>query len=202
MTMTPSVSRRSPLLLLCLLLLAPGLCLAQERPALRLMEDSWHEESAPRSTLGGRIGAELGLGLLSATVVGIGGGLATLGLCDLGVSVSRGGFFGCMDDAVLGAIMGVLVGAPLGVWWGGELMDGNGQLFSAYLGMGAGLLTGLLVATLSPGLNAELFVFGTPVFLLAGTIVGYELSQSERPRLQPVVAVSSRGAMLGLGGHF
>jgi len=202
MAMTSSVSNPSPLLLLCLLLLAPGLGLAQERASLRLMEDAWHEESAPQSTLGGRIGAELGLGLLSATVVGIGGGLTTLGLCGLGLSVSKGGFFGCMDDAAFGAILGVLVGAPLGVWWGGELKDGNGELFSAYLGMGAGLLVGLLATALSPRFQAELLLVGTPLLLLTGTIVGYELSQRERPRLQPVLAVSSRSAVLGLGGHF
>lgn len=207
MTMTPPV-RRSPLWVLFVLLLAPGLCLAGERAPLRLTDDDWYEEGSRSSSRGGRIAAELGLGAVTATVLGIGGGFAGLGICEAGVTGGKDSYLPCLDAAFLGVAAGVLAGVPLGVWWGGGLMDGHGRLLATFLGMGAGVLVGATAGALSERFRTELFLVGTPLLALTGAVVGYELSHVEpwqasvRPRFQPVLALSSHGAALGLGGRF
>ena len=239
MTDFPAIVSRLPLLLL---LLAPGVGLAaqeppvlpeardtvrrpllassglpgtDERAPLRLSEEDWaqseREESRPPRAL--RILAETGAGLLTGAGGGVLGFLAGSGLCGAGIVGNRGGFFGCLDAAAIGLLLGAGTGVALGVWWGGEVAGGDGKLLSALAGMGSGVVLGFLVGVVArrPDLG---IVFTVPGALI-GTIVGYELSQrtlvpgpqspgvaSARPRLQPLLAFSPHGGLVGLGGSF
>jgi hypothetical protein len=75
--------------------------------------------------------------------------------------------------------------------------------------MGSGGLAGLLVGTVLLGNPSAGLALGIPLALI-GSIVGYELTErgaapamlSARPRLLPLLAVSSHGGLLGLGGTF
>ncbi len=216
-------------LVLCLLLLVPRVGLAAEdapvssglpgtaEPApLRLTEDSPPTASKPsRPPRGLRILAETGAGLLTATGLGIVGMLAGSQLCSAGIVGTRNSFLPCIDAAVGGIFLGVVVGLPLGVFWGGELTGGDGRLYGPLLGMAAGFVTGVLVAAVLANVYHAYYI--SIPFLAVGSIVGYELTArgvpapqapgtpavaSARPRLQPVLALSSRGALFGLGGSF
>ncbi|HLM44627.1 MAG TPA: hypothetical protein VK458_12210 [Myxococcaceae bacterium] len=117
---------------------------------------------------------------------------------------------------VIGGILGLGLGFPLGVFWGGEVTGGDGKLYGPLLGTLAGIVAGALLAVALDTYYTSVF-FLAPPFMMAGSIVGYELTTrdvpmpqspraslvvSSRPRLQPVLSVSSRGALLGLGGSF
>jgi len=191
--------------MLLLLLLAPGLCLAGEGRRALLAE-----EGSSSSSRGERIAAELGLGLVTGGALGLGGGLLGYGLCEgLGIG-DKHGFLSCLGTKLVGVSAGVLIGTPLGVWWGGDLKDGNGTLLATYLGMGAGVLVGATAAALSKRFRTVLVLVAIPVLLLTGAIVGYELSHREpppamasaTPRMRPALAVSSHGMPLVLGGRF
>ena len=217
-------------LLLCLLLLVPRVGFAAEEgvaltpepsgvpgtsePApLRLNdENSWVQESE-RTPRGLRILAETGAGVLTGAGLGVAGLLAAGGLC--GAGLLGGGDFGCLGEMGFGALLGIGLGLPLGVFWGGEVTGGDGKLYGALLGIAAGLAAGALVSV-AMGIPYSVFYVSLP-FILGGSIVGYELTTrptqlpqppmapavaSSRPRLQPVLAFSSKGAVLGLGGSF
>jgi hypothetical protein len=195
-----------------------GLPGTEERAPLHLDEDSRASEPEyQRPSRALRILAELGAGLLTTGAGVVGGALAGAGLCEAGIVGSPGGWFPCLDAAGVGLLLGGGVGIPLGVFWGGEVAGGDGSLLGAVAGMGAGAVGGFLLGALmfrdpsgGPMLSAPM--------ALVGAIVGYELSDrgvepasraqaslavaSTRPRLQPLLAVSSRGALLGLGGTF
>ncbi|OJT17143.1 hypothetical protein BO221_46310 [Archangium sp. Cb G35] len=241
--MNDVLSAPSRLPLLLLLLLAPGVGLAAPEPALeplarhaplseprlassglpgtdaraplRLREDDWAqaEKEDPRPHRALRILVETGASLLTGTGGGFLGLLAGGGLCEMGLVGNRSGFFGCLDSAALGLILGAGLGVTLGVWWGGEVAGGDGKLLGALAGMGSGIVLGLL-SGLASG-RGDLGLYFTVPGALIGAIVGYELSQrspaagppspavaSARPRLQPVLAFSSRGTLVGLGGTF
>jgi hypothetical protein len=195
-----------------------GLPGTEERAPLRLSEDSWApepEHQRPSRAL--RILAELGAGLLTTGAGVVGGALAGAGLCEAGVVGSRGGWLPCLDAAAVGLLLGGGVGIPLGVFWGGEVAGGEGSLLGALAGMGSGAVAGFLLGALMFRDPSGGPVVSAPMALV-GAIVGYELSDrgaapapraqaspavaSARPRIQPVLAVSSRGALLGLGGTF
>lgn len=232
--MTNPLSSPSRLPLLLLLLLAPGVGLAAQEPTfleprlassglpgtderapLRLSEEDWaqgeKEDFRPPRAL--RILAETGAGLLTGAGGGVLGFLAGGGLCGAGLVGNRGGFFGCLDAAAIGLLLGAGTGVSLGVWWGGEAAGGDGKLLGALAGMGSGAVLGVLagVAAGRPDLG---LVFTAPGALI-GAIVGYEFSQralasgppspavaSARSRLQPLLAFSPHGALVGLGGSF
>ncbi|HZI03445.1 MAG TPA: hypothetical protein VEZ71_05455 [Archangium sp.] len=233
--MTNPLSSPSRLPLLLLLLLAPGVGLAAQEPTslreprlassglpgtderapLRLSGEDWaqgeKEDFRPHRAL--RILAETGAGLLTGAGGGVLGFLAGSGLCGAGLVGNRGGFFGCLDAAAIGLILGAGTGVSLGVWWGGEAAGGDGKLLGALAGMGSGAVLGVVAGVVvgRPDLG---FVFSVPGALI-GAIVGYELSQrapafgppspavaSARPRLQPLLAFSPHGALVGLGGSF
>jgi hypothetical protein len=242
MTIPPSPPFRLSLLLL--LLIAPGVGLAapeapreplaqdavlseprlassglpgtDARAPLRLRADDPSlgagESARPSTAL--RILAQTGAGLLLGAAGGYGGFLGSLGLCGLG-----GGGFGCLLTGFGGLLLGGGLGLSLGVGGTGELMGGTGSMLGALaglsVGLGASLVVGLIVGLAVSPLAGLLLAVPLSV---AGTIVGYELSQAEtapdaaprapavasarRPRLQPVLAFSPRGAVVGLGGTF
>ena len=190
-----------------------------ERESRRLLEDdSWARE--PRRTgapMGLRIMAELGAGTLTALGGGLVGGLVGVGLCE--ATGGNSGWFGCLGEGGLGLLLGVGLGYPLGVWWGGEAAGGDGNLFVTMAGMGGGVLVavvlGVAMAQVDPTTGA-LTGLVSGLAVMSGPIVAYELSQkreprqpqrgpavaSSGPRLQPLLSVTSHGAVLGLGGRF
>ncbi|MBL8783919.1 MAG: hypothetical protein JNJ59_03370 [Deltaproteobacteria bacterium] len=129
----------------------------------------------------GRIGAEVGLGLLGGTAGFFTGGLLGYGICGLGGGGDRE--WGCLAPALLGAHLGAFAGISMGVYGGGELAGGDGALGWTFLGSTAGLVTAgtiLWAAEVDPGsLTWWLVGVGLP---LAGGIVGYELTVEGEPR--------------------
>lgn len=129
----------------------------------------------------GRIGAEVGLGLLGGTAGFFSGGLLGYGLCGLGGGGGRE--WGCLAPALLGAHLGAFVGISMGVYGGGELAGGDGGLGWTFLGSTAGLVSAgtiLWAAEVEPGSVAWwLLGVGLP---LVGGIVGYELTVEGEPR--------------------
>lgn len=233
--MTNPLSSPFRLPLLLLLLLAPGVGLAAQEPTfrleprlassglpgtderapLRLGEEDWaqgeKQDVRPHRAL--RILAETGAGVLTGAGGGVLGFLAGSGLCGAGLVGNSGGFFGCLDAAVIGLLLGAGSGVGLGVWWGGEAAGGDGKLLGALAGMGAGAVLGVGTGLVTG--RGDLALFLAFPGALIGAIVGYEFSQralvpgppspgvaSARPRLQPVLAFSPRGALVGLGGSF
>ncbi|WP_309892329.1 hypothetical protein [Archangium sp.] len=222
-------------LLLSLLLLVPRVGLAaqdtpptdsstesripgtEESESRRLVdEESWSREQRTGAPQGLRILGEFGAGTVTAVGGVIGGGLVGLGLC--GVTGGQAAYIGCLGGAILGAGLGGALGYPLGVWWGGEALGGDGSLFAAIGGMGGGILAAVVLGLVTTPLDPSGALTGvtTGLVLLGGPILAYELTQrgdsrqprrgpalaSSRPRIQPLLSVSSRGAVLGLGGSF
>jgi hypothetical protein len=218
-------------LLLSLLLLVPRVGLAaavltpepsgvpgtsEPAPLWLTNDDSQYPRPArqrPREGL--RILAETGAGLVTSAGLGAGGGRAGLMLCGKGV-LDDGGLLPCLDAFGLGAYVGFGLGFSLGVFWGGEATQGEGKLYGPLLGTVAGVAMGFLLSMVTIRSPAATYVFSIP-FLMIGPIVGYELTvrrgpapqsprepamASPRPRLQPVLAFSAKGALLGLGGSF
>jgi hypothetical protein len=215
-------------LLLSLLLLVPRVGLAaqdapearipgtDERESRRLLDDdSWaREPERTGAPMGLRIMAEVGAGGLTALGGGLAGGLLGVGLCE--ATGGSSGLFGCLGDGGLGLMLGAALGYPLGVWWGGDAAGGDGNLLVTMAGMGGGVLVavvlGLAMSQVDPTEGA-LTGLVSGLAVLSGPVVAYELSQkreprrgpavaSSRPRLQPLLSVTSRGAVLGLGGRF
>jgi hypothetical protein len=188
----------------------------EESESRRLVEeDSWAREKERTGVPQGlRILGEFGAGSLTAVGGVIGGGLVGLGLC----GVTLGASIVCGWGVVLGATLGVAVGYPLGVWWGGEALGGDGSLFAALGGMGAGIVAAVVLGLVTVRLDPSGALTGvtTGLVFLGAPILAYELSQrrdprqprrgpamaSSRPRIQPLLSVSPRGAVLGLGGTF
>jgi hypothetical protein len=189
----------------------------EEHEPPRLINDgSWAREPQRKGApVGLRILAEVGAGSLAAAGGGLVGGLGGLGLCEaLGGQLP---YVGCVWGALFGAGLGVTVGYPVGVWWGGEATGGDGSLLAAFGGMGAGglvgVLLGLVVGRVDDKTLGPLLGIVGGLAAMSGPIIGYELSRkreprrgsavaSSRPRLQPLLSVTSRGALLGLGGSF
>lgn len=208
--------------LLSLLLLVPGVSLAAEEPSLNppslpgtapreplhLVEEPVEAEPVQYFHPVVRVSAELGAELVTSFVAGFPGALAGSALCGaLGLSPPNA-FLGCADYAGYGFLAGVALAAPLGVWWGGKLTGGHGTLLGAYLGMGMAAFLGLGATRLV--YNDDIQPFVIPLFSLVGALVGYEVSHdsesSDRDTaeasVQPLLSISSRGGVLGLGGQF
>jgi hypothetical protein len=184
-----------------------------ERAPLRLMDEPAPEPRRWSAPLGLRILAETAAGAVTAVGGGLAGGLLGLGLC-----VNRYGNneLGCVVALCLGGGLGMAATYPRGVWWGGEAIGGDGKLLMAMAGLGAGVLAGLLLTIpanqLDPTGNLAGIVGGLAA--LSGPIVFYEFSNqnkdsnrgpalaSARPRIQPLLSVSPRGALFGLAGAF
>jgi hypothetical protein len=186
MTTTPAQISWKLSLMMSVLLLAPGVSLAANtHPALRVT-------------------AEVGAMTVTSAALGAGGYLLGLKTCD-----ERGEGLGCLDRMAFGLLGGVTVGAPVGTLWGGELAGGQGTFLGVLLGSGAGLAVGAGASLLVS--NDDLKPFCLPLGTMIGSVVGYEVSHglATHPRIevasaavQPVLAFSNRGAVLGLNGIF
>jgi hypothetical protein len=178
-------------------------------------EDSrWHEQrGAPR---GLRILGEVGGGLVTSAALGLAGALVGGLGCGLFDRPSGSGFDGlvCLVYAGLGAAVGVVLGFPLGTWWAGEALGGNGSLLASLAGGALGVLAGAVIvgvagsAAAQSGGGSGLATASVPVLGMAGCIIGYELSQraprgwAARGGLQPLLAFTPSTAVVGLSGHF
>ncbi|EPX55654.1 hypothetical protein D187_009265 [Cystobacter fuscus DSM 2262] len=218
------LSSRVPMsaLLLFLLLLAPraGLAagdapLAAEAPSPTerslTLEGDEHAPSMEESTgwvftpgrapLGLRLLAEVGAGVATAAAGGLVAGIGGFGLCQAtGVLYATEG--GCFYALLFGAMAGMAVGYPVGVWWGGEVVGGDGRLWASLLGGGLGLAAGYLgsrVLIAQTGRGESLIAI--PLLAMVGASLGYELSAA-RPSVQPLLSLDTRGGMLGLAGRF
>jgi hypothetical protein len=181
--------------------------------ALRLVEERQSAEPVQYISPVVRVAAEIGAEAVTAFVTGLGGVIPGYALCGaLGLG-SPNSFLGrCTEYAGYGFLVGASLGAPLGVWWGGKLMGGQGTFLGALLGAGAAALLG--AGTTLFVTNDDIKIFVVPVFSLVGAIVGYEVSHaiasssnsSKRDAvgasLEPVLSFSGRGTALGLSGRF
>jgi hypothetical protein len=208
----PSLSTRWPKLplLLSLLLLMPRLGWAAEDAPLtlapaphalpghpRLLEEDFSSPERTPTPQGVRVLAELGGGLVASLGGSLAGGLLGLGLCETTGLFS--GFLGCVVGASLGAVVGGTVGLPLGVWWVGDRLGGDGSLLATFGGMGAGFLAGALLLY---SVRYDALALSPIVLGIAGSLIGYELSTRAQPPLQPLLSVSPQGAVFGVGGRF
>lgn len=206
------------LLLSSVVLLVPGAGLAEEsvelEPSLsspRLLgapgPELYQPVSRPHPVL--RVGAELGLGTVGLLGLGTGGLYTGAALCS---TPRRDLERACLLETLTGAWLGSSVGFALGVWSGGSLLGGQGQLLPTLGGMALGMLAGVGAFNLSGGyINAAT---GLALMLpYALSLAAYELSSaavaapSPAPapglaRLQPVVSFAPGGGMLGLAGRF
>ena len=190
----------------------------EESESRRLVdEESWaRDKQRTGAPQGLRILGEFGAGTLTAVGGVIGTGLVGLGLCG-GLTGGSIDFLTCMGSVgLVGGALSVALGYPLGVWWGGEALGGDGSLFAAIGGMGAGIVAALLVGLVTARFDSSgglLTGVTSGLVFLGAPILAYELSQrreprrgpavaSSRPRIQPLLSVSPRGAVLGLGGSF
>lgn len=146
-------------------------------------------------------GAGLGTGLAGALV---GVGLFMLGNTLQFVELGEG-------PAVLPfALVGAALGFPLGVWWGGELMAGDGSLLTTYGGAAVGGLAVVGLWSWSERSHQPLsgILKGVAIPLpVAGAFLGYELSSNLRKesrglQVRPVIVLSSRHQALVLAGRF
>jgi hypothetical protein len=201
-------------LLLSLLLMAPRAALAEavapengpfprtELPAsLHLLEDLAEPAPAPppdypalRMILS-LSGAALTGSLLAATGYSLG-----LAICSDALL--------CLEP-FFGLLVGGSLGVSLGAWWGGALAGGQGVYWSSAVGTGLGTIVGIAVVRVLGlvGVIPHPFKWSSVAVLggcaAAGAMAGYEIAHRVRaPALHPLVAVTSGGAALGLGGSF
>ncbi|WP_375772076.1 hypothetical protein NR798_14710 [Archangium gephyra] len=108
------------------------------------------------------------------------------------------------------ALAGAAIGFPLGVWWGGELMAGNGSLLATFGGAAVGGLAAVGLWSVSersrPPLSGLLMGVAIPLPVV-GAFLGYDLSSSLRKKavgleVRPAVVLSSRHQALVLAGRF
>lgn len=164
-----------------------------------LLEDPASGFQRRRAPLALRLLAEVGGGV--GTIVA--GGLTGFVLCEITNSRDDDG---CGFPLLFGLMAGLGV-SPLGVWWGGEAVGGDGSLWASFGGGALGLLVGGLLVR---SINGAGMVAVIPVLGLLGASLSYELSQrpelpersAAHPRLQPMLAFDARGVMLGLSGRF
>jgi hypothetical protein len=108
------------------------------------------------------------------------------------------------------ALVGMAVGFPLGVWWGGELMAGDGSLLLTVGGFALGALSTVGLWSLAEDTREPFasFLVAAPIPLsVAGALLGYELSSSARKKarglqVQPVLVLGANHQALVLAGRF
>jgi hypothetical protein len=173
---------------------------------------AWQPRRPDRGT---RILAETGAGLLTGAGGALAGTLTGGALCWMSlVQSGADGANPCVRSLLGGLMVGTGLGFSLGTFWGGEAAGGNGHLLGALGGMAGGALVGYLGGAAAYQSFGGGLVWCLPGALI-GSILGYELTDQgpkgvhrapavalSRPRVQPLLAVSSRGALLGLGGAF
>jgi hypothetical protein len=206
--------RLASMMLLSLLLLAPGVGLAtpqdapvqpsQNEPQLQPQPES-KPETFTRAPLALRLLSETAFGGLGAVGGWFAGNLIGSALC---TAPANSGAGACISEFVYGGIAGAALVLPLGVWLGGNIAHGTGSLVSTYLGGLVGAAAGGLLVAVSGSIGV-LLTLGVALPLI-GSIIGYETSMSgmtysmkgEGTRLQPLLSVSPHGGFVGLGGHF
>ncbi|MCE9670100.1 hypothetical protein LY474_20080 [Myxococcus stipitatus] len=162
------------------------------------------EESTGRMV--GRIAAEVGA--MSATAMGVGmlGASFALNAEDRDPALGRPS----LEVMKEGFLIGAAIGAPIGVWWGARTVRGRGSLGSVVAGAGLGSGLALLTAEMLPERHENLSQYLLPTFSMAGSLIGYELSNSwalaaeqrSVATVQPIVSMHRSGAALGLAGQF
>ncbi|HEX8437740.1 hypothetical protein [Archangium sp.] len=189
----------------------------QPRAPRRLTEESEYERERSRPSRGMRILAETGAGLLTSAGLGVVGLGVGTGMCVWGIIVQGADATNaCLAQISIGTLVGVGLGFPLGVFWGGQAVGGRGNLLGALGGLAGGALVGFFGGWLIGQHEFDGILLSVPLAMV-GSIVGYELTtQSEpgptaaraspvasvRPRLHPVLGFSPRGALVGLRGSF
>jgi hypothetical protein len=157
-------------------------------------------EERPSHSLGARLVVE--------GLAGVGTSLVT-GLAGFGLGLAVGRQNGL--QAIMSGLVGLGVGFPFGVWWGGELMGGDGSLLvtlGSYLLGSLGLLGLTQVAFRFDARQPQVpLLLGTGVLLpVVGGFLGYELSSSARKkarvRLQPALVLSEERKAIVLAGTF
>lgn len=140
---------------------------------------------------------------------GLAGALVGVGLYMLGSGLQL--FEPGEDPAVLPfALAGAALGFPLGVWWGGELMAGDGSLLATFGGAAGGGLAAVGLWAWSERSSEPLssILKGMAIPLpVVGAFLGYELSSGHRKKtkglqVRPAVVLSSRHGALVLAGRF
>lgn len=207
-------------LVMSLLLLVPGVSFAAnedapllaatepEPPSLLSTEDLLSAQEKAEATRSVhpvlRVAAELGASTLTSVVATMGGFWLIAETCYVLPTD-----WDCIDPVASGVLGGAILGAPVGAWAAGKLVGGQGTFLGTLLGSGAGFLVGTGAALLMD--NPYLGLLTVPLGAVIGSVVGYEVSHSmvsaQRIELasasvQPVLAFSNRGAVLGLNGSF
>ncbi len=165
----------------------------------------WHSprHSHPRIRLSDpptraqRILLETSLGLTGGL---LGGALGYFSLSSALTCEAPSGTF--CRDVVLGTAALAGIGMALGVYAGGQLLQGDGDfVLGALLGVTLGFVGGAL---LSLPLGPSSALLTCPPLMLLGAITGYELTARgpAAPQVQPVVGFSSQGARVGVMGTF
>ena len=188
------MSRARPLTFALVLL--PALALAQSRPPelspSALPETNALAEPAPkldtRAPRPERMLLEAMGGTAAAVAFGVAGGATGLLIgCPSGFDHSPS----CLRGIAFGALAGVAIGGPPGVFLTGHLLHGGGAFIPTYLGGLVGIGAVLLLAPYTAGI-LPLLVFGLPV---VGSVAGYELSASwhQSPVPPPVSLSAAQG---------
>ncbi|OJH38022.1 hypothetical protein [Cystobacter ferrugineus] len=178
-----------------------SLTLEGEEHAPSTEEASGWEFRRGRAPLGLRLLTEVGAGVVTAAAGGLVAGLGGFGLCQ-GTGLLYATEGGCFYAMLFGAMAGMAISYPVGVWWGGEAVGGDGRLWASLLGGGLGLAAGYLGSrVLIAQTQRGEFLIAIPLLAMVGASLGYELSTA-RPSVQPLLALDTRGGMLGLAGRF
>ncbi len=140
----------------------------------------------------------VGVESLGGVVGMFGGALAGLGGAKL---IGLGGLDDLEKVFILSAI-GVGITTPLGVYFGGSLMDGQGALLPTYLGEFLGGAVGFgLFTVFDELLDNEGLAFGVLLAsFVIGPIVGYELSHASAR--EDALGVSERPMIIRYGLAF
>ncbi len=181
--------------------------------ALRSIDDSMGVSTGARDPLAARVGAEVLLGGLAGAGGLLAGGVVGAVIAELATC----GVDECMNGlGYVGAAMvtGIALMAPLGVYAGGQLVDGEGQFLPT---LGGSLLGGGVTAVTLAAMNNPITPAGVLVLVLSplvGSIIGYEVSHffvsrerrsvaARGVQILPTAGVTSSGTgVLGLVGRF
>ncbi len=149
----------------------------KRKPKPSLQNQNWAENSS----MGGRIAVEA-IGAIAITALTIG---LSFFVADFGRSAGSTDLFLALVAAQIGL-------APLGVYFGGELMGGNGQLWAVYVGEVVGLLGSFVFLS---GITSSHSESATALVLLAiaspfvGMIGGYEISHALSDKRQDIISI-------------
>lgn len=181
--------------------------------ALRSSDDGMGVSTEAENPFAARVAAEVLMGGLLGAGGLLGGGV-------VGFAVAQAvtcGVDDCMDGlGYVGAAMvaGIAITAPLGVYFGGNMVGGEGLFLPALAGsLVSGGMTALALASMSRSISPA-GVLVLAVSPLVGSIIGYEVShvfvnrsrRSEAAKgvqVLPTAGVTPSGAgVLGLAGRF